>query len=104
MATARATPMMRTSWYWMLIPTNRNWPDTMLLTCRSVVGLHTMVATPVRITISPRVTMTGRSEEAPCRRRIRTRSTRAPAIEAPTTRTIRSDSSTGTWWAETSSQ
>ena len=86
MATAMATPMIRTSWYWMLIPTSRNWPLTMLPTWCWVVGLQMTVATPVRMTSRPRVTMTGRSAEAPWSRRMSTRSTRAPAIEAPTTR------------------
>ena len=96
--------MIRTSWYWMLIPTRRNWPDTMLFTWRSVVGLQVMVATPVRMTNRPSVTMTGRSAEAPCRRRMSTRSTSAPAMDAPTTRMITRDNRTGTLWAETSSQ
>ena len=96
--------MISTSWYWMLMPARRNWPDTMVLTCRSVVGLQTSVATPVRMTIRPRVTMTGRSEDAPWSRRISTRSTSAPAMEAPMTRMITRERRTGTLWADTSSQ
>ena len=48
--------------------------------------------------------MTGRSAEAPCSRRMRTRSTNAPAIEAPRIRTMSRAASVGWWWAETSSQ
>ena len=48
--------------------------------------------------------MTGRSAEAPCSRRISTRSTNAPAIDAPRIRTISRATSVGWWWAETSSQ
>ena len=76
----------------------------MLLTWRSVVGLHTIVATPVRMTISPSVTITGRSEEAPWSRRISTRSTSAPEMEAPMTRMISRARSTGMLWATTNSQ
>ena len=83
MATAMATPMFSTSWYWMLMPARPNWPETMLPTERSVPGFQIWVASPVRMTMSPSVTRTGRSAEAPCRRRMSTRSTRAPAMVAP---------------------
>ena len=99
-----ATPMMSTYWYWMLMPTRRNWPLICGLTVRCTVGDQTTVAMPVRITIRPRVTMTGRSAEAPWSRRMSTRSTNAPEIDAPRIRTISRAAQVGWWWADTSSQ
>ena len=89
--------MISTSWYWMLIPTSRNCPLTMLPTRCWVLGFQMTVANPVRITSRPRVTITGRSAEAPWSRRMSTRSTRAPEMEAPTTRMRASATRMGTW-------
>ena len=88
MATATATPMINTSWYWMLMPNRPNCPETIEFTVRWVLGFQMIAASPVRITIRPRVTITGRSAEAPWSRRIRPRSTTAPARGAPTRSTI----------------
>ena len=104
MATATATPMISTSWYWMLIPTRRNCPLIMLPTRCWVLGLQVMAANPVRMTSRPSVTMTGRSAEAPWSRRISTRSTSAPEIDAPRTRMMSNATRMLTWWSVTSSQ
>ncbi len=103
-ATAAATPMSSTSWYWMLMPAKLNWPEIMLDTERSVPGFQISVARPVRMTMRPRVTSTGRSAEAPWSRRMKTRSTMPPAKVAPSTSTMSKATSTGRPLATTSSQ
>ena len=97
MATAIATPMIKRYWYWMLMPTRRNWPLIIGWAVRCVVGDHRIVAMPVRITIRPKVTITGRSADAPWSRRMSTRSTNAPLMDAPSIRTMTRAASTGTW-------
>ena len=52
---------------------------------------------PMRMTSRPRVTMIGRSVEAPCSWRMTAHSTSAPSNGAPTTSTITSPTTSGTW-------
>ena len=80
-------------------PNRGNVPLTSGFTARETVGLQIRMAAPIRINSRPRVTMIGRSADAPYMRRMNTRSTKAPSTGAPTSRMITNDRATGTWWA-----